>query len=281
MTSIPAIIFSDLDGTLLDHQHYGFNAARPALERLNSFGIPLILATSKTLAEVRAINRQLGAPRPAMVENGGALCFPSEQARALALVADEQHDDYAIVLRSPAYAAIREFIVQQREQHGWQLTGFGDMSVDEVAAQTGLDQVGAARARQRLCSEPFTWHDSTQRLEQFREQAAAARLHITRGGRFWHLMGPTSKGAALQAMCELLYPGQRDALSVIALGDSENDRDMLESADIAVVVRRHDGTHLDCQGKRRTLRTQQPGPAGWNTAVLQLLDELGLSADAT
>jgi predicted mannosyl-3-phosphoglycerate phosphatase (HAD superfamily) len=46
---------------------------------------------------------------------------------------------------------------------------------------------------------------------------------------------------------------------------------MLEAADIAVIVMRHDGTHLDCHGVKRTLRTQQPGPTGWNTAVLEII----------
>ena len=50
-------------------------------------------------------------------------------------------------------------------------------------------------------------------------------------------------------------------LTVIALGDSENDSEMLQNrADIAVVIRRHDGSHLDCQAGRQTLLTEQPGP---------------------
>jgi mannosyl-3-phosphoglycerate phosphatase len=48
---------------------------------------------------------------------------------------------------------------------------------------------------------------------------------------------------------------------------------MLQSADIAVVIQRPDGSHLDCHGIRQTLLTEQPGPAGWNEAVLQILSQ--------
>jgi hypothetical protein len=47
------VVFSDLDGTLLDHETYSFDAARPGLDALKSRGIPLILASSKTRAEMQ------------------------------------------------------------------------------------------------------------------------------------------------------------------------------------------------------------------------------------
>jgi hypothetical protein len=50
---------------------------------------------------------------------------------------------------------------------------------------------------------------------------------------------------------------------------------MLQNADVAVVIRRHDGSHLDCHGREKTIFTQQQGPAGWNAAILQILKELG------
>jgi mannosyl-3-phosphoglycerate phosphatase len=40
-------VFTDLDGTLLDHETYSWEAARPALERLELSGILWILVTRK------------------------------------------------------------------------------------------------------------------------------------------------------------------------------------------------------------------------------------------
>ena len=55
----PALIFSDLDGTLLDHDSYTFGAAQCALRAVRERSIPLILATSKTLAETVRINEPI------------------------------------------------------------------------------------------------------------------------------------------------------------------------------------------------------------------------------
>ncbi len=44
----PTLVFTDLDGTLLNHDDYSWEAARPALEELQRQSIPLILVSSKT-----------------------------------------------------------------------------------------------------------------------------------------------------------------------------------------------------------------------------------------
>jgi mannosyl-3-phosphoglycerate phosphatase len=271
----PMIIFTDLDGTLLDHHDYSFDAAMPALQAIRSRDVPLILATSKTLAEVRQINRALDNPKPAIVENGCALCFPLGQDYPFEISRHEQIDDYAVLRYPPSYAQIRQFIEQQRSSHRWRLRGFGDMSATAVAESTGLGEHAAEYAKRRLCSEPFLWDDSEENLKKFMAAADAAGLGVTQGGRFWHLMGRSSKAQAIETMRNLYAADNQRSLTVIALGDSENDRGMLQRADIAVVIKRHDGTHLDCHGLKQTLLTQQPGPAGWNAAILEILTEPG------
>jgi len=275
MRPIRTIIFTDLDGTLLDHHNYSFAAAVPALQAVDERGIPLILTTSKTLAEVSAINHTLGNPQPAIVENGCALCFPLDRDYPFEIGKHERIDNYAVVRSSPDYATLHRFVERQRSLHQWRLQGFGDMDPGQVAASTGLDRQQAVKAKTRLCSEPFLWLDTDQNLKRFIAAAEDAGLRITRGGRFWHLMGQSSKAQALEAMRTLIVGEDTGATTVIALGDSENDRRMLQNADVAVVIRRHDGSHLDCHGREKTIFTQQQGPAGWNAAILQILKELG------
>ncbi len=275
MRPIRAIIFTDLDGTLLDHHDYSFGAAVPALQAVQQQGIPLILTTSKTLAEVRQINQALKNPQPAIVENGCALCFPLDNDYPFELDSRDRIDGYAVIRIPPPYGEIRAFIAQQRTTHQWQLQGFDDMNPKSVVESTGLSERQAENAKRRLCSEPFLWLDSEDALSRFVAAAEDAGLQVTRGGRFWHLMGLSSKAQAMQTMLALFAGENEPAPTTIALGDSENDRGMLQSADIAVVIRRHDGTHLDCHGLKQTLYTQQQGPAGWNAAILQILTELG------
>ena len=271
------IIFTDLDGTLLDHHDYRFDAALPALAEVRRLEIPLILTTSKTLAEVEPLNQALENPQPVIIENGGAMAFPLAHDYPFELTAHERNNDHAIIRFSPPYAQIRSFIEEQRDSYGYGLRGFGDMSTAEIAQETGLDGEEAARAKQRTCSEPFQWSDSEERLRQLGTAAQASGLRLTRGGRFWHLMGDTNKAEALRAMRNLYNGSRESALLTIALGDSDNDLEMLQTADIAVVIKHHDGSHLDCHGIKRTIKTEQPGPTGWNSAILQLISELDTS----
>ena len=47
------LIFTDLDGTLLD-EDYGWIAARPAIEALQMASFPIILNSSKTVSEMES-----------------------------------------------------------------------------------------------------------------------------------------------------------------------------------------------------------------------------------
>jgi predicted mannosyl-3-phosphoglycerate phosphatase (HAD superfamily) len=51
------LIFTDLDGSLLDHHTYSFAPAANYLDRLETQGIPVIPITSKTRAEVLVLRR--------------------------------------------------------------------------------------------------------------------------------------------------------------------------------------------------------------------------------
>ena len=57
------LVFTDLDGTLLDHNDYGYGPALPALTELKARDIPLVLASSKTAAEIAPLHHDLGLGR--------------------------------------------------------------------------------------------------------------------------------------------------------------------------------------------------------------------------
>jgi len=72
------VVFTDLDGTLLDHQTYEWEEAKPALNRCKALQVPLILVSSKTRAEMDVLRHELGLISPFISENGGGIFFPEE-----------------------------------------------------------------------------------------------------------------------------------------------------------------------------------------------------------
>jgi len=82
------IVFSDLDGTLLDHRTYDYSPALPALAKLQEKQIPLVFCTSKTAAEMIPFRKEIKNKDPFIVENGGGRFFHlssnSEKGEAVA-----------------------------------------------------------------------------------------------------------------------------------------------------------------------------------------------------
>ena len=69
------IIFTDLDGTLLDKK-YSYESALPALALIESHKIPLVLCSSKTRSEIEFYRTKLNNDHPFICENGGGIFIP-------------------------------------------------------------------------------------------------------------------------------------------------------------------------------------------------------------
>lgn len=271
------LIFSDLDGTLLDHNNYSYDAAKPALLQLFRYNIPLILNTSKTFIETADIASQMGGFHPFVVENGAAIAIPENYFSNLPeydeVIENCRTDRYFIKRFGNSYNTICHTLSQLREQYPFEFRGFKDMSAQEVSNITGLSLEQAQKARKRLASEPIIWNKGN--INQFEEKLRQHNLTLIQGGRFWHIKSDSDKAAAMHWITKLYHqqsPQQR--FIQVALGDSPNDQTMLDQADIAIAVRSHDGQHRLNLGKQRPNRiyTQHVGPAGWQASLLRVID---------
>ena len=265
MTDRQLLVFTDLDGTLLDHHTYRFQAASPALERLREAGIPVILNSSKTRPEMESLQQQLGIEAPFIVENGAAAIIP----------AGNLGKDTGLVVSFSAPLDEVHDVLRSLRQEGYRFRGFMDMDAAEVAAVTGLPHMAAARAKQRIGTEPLLWEGSADALTQFQAQLQKAGLQLIKGGRFYHAMGQYDKADAMQYLVKRYqswYPEQQ--IVTIALGDSPNDARMLESADYAVIIKGVNSDKLEITGAGVVLRSQGEGPVGWNECIQSLLKQL-------
>ena len=252
------LVATDLDGTLLDRDTYGFAPARPALDALRERGVPLVLVSSKTRAEMEPLAAAIAVPGPLVVENGGAVVTGRS----------------VLVMGTPRERLLAELPAVAREA-GVRVRSFAEMTVGEVAALTGLPTDHAARAMHREYDEPFVVEDPPGRdpeVDARLDRAARGRgLRVTHGGRVHHLTGPADKGQAVRALV-LGWPGGLQG-EVLGLGDAANDLPLLLAVTRPIVMPRPDGTLdpalADClRGKERA---PAPGPSGWSAAVLAAL----------
>lgn len=264
------LIFTDLDGTLLDHESYRWDPAQPALDQIAERGIPLIFNSSKTRPELEQLRRRIGNQHPFIVENGSAVYVPAGYFDS-----DKQSgSEYERQLFGPAREEILTVLNGLRTESGFLFRGFYDLSVQQLVEITGLGADQARQAMQRDCSEPIQWQDGNARLEQFRQRLAARGLRLLRGGRFYHVMGKTDKAAGIRWLIDRYrsrWP-EKNFVS-IGLGDSPNDRGMLEAVDIPVVIDPAEGEALRLEHMGRVIYAGAKGPRGWQLAMDRIFRE--------
>jgi len=269
------LIFTDLDGTLLDHHTYSYEAARPALNQIRQLGIPLILSTSKTAAELKVLRCKLGNTHPFIVENGAAIFTPENYfTTPFTATGSDSEPQLTAHFFGNTYTGLIEIVHRLRSDRGYRFRGFADFSVEEVARETGLDSGSALLAKSREGSEPIRWDDSPEALARFADDLAQHQLQLLKGGRFYHILPEVDKGLSVSWLLDQYRQAAPDTdFFTIALGDGRNDLPMLEAVDLAVVLPAANGDQLDTLGVQ-TLMMSEAGPVGWNRALTDIISEL-------
>ncbi len=264
------LIFTDLDGTLLDDQTYDFSPAIPALEIIHSRKIPLILVSSKTRAEIEFFRELLSLESPFIAENGGGIYFPTSFALPKEYSYKSVVGFHALFIGGP----IKEVLKRSRKlKRDFNFRGFSEMPAQEIASLTGLTLEHAVLASKREFDEPIMLQDPLDDKEIFCKKAAQYGLDCVYGGRFIHLFLGGNKGRAVETVLEI-YRQLRGPTFSIALGDSPNDISMLKVVDKAVLMQGRDGTHINGLAHPDLITLEGNGPEAWNKVMLSILEDL-------
>jgi mannosyl-3-phosphoglycerate phosphatase len=266
------IVFTDLDGTLLDINTYSFSEARGAINELIRRKIPIVPCTSKTHLEVLDTQKKIGTNGPFIVENGSAIFFKKENFPGLAVDCEEM-DGYQFLTLGSKYNEIIHFFNNWREKFSLSVTGFNEMSIEQVMKLTDLNYADAELARKRFFSEPFILNDNSTITKNACDDLRQNGFRLLQGNRFYHLLGNSDKGAAVKKVTEFYKKTWSvNTVTTIGIGDSMNDLEMLKVVDKPVLVKKADGAHQTGVEVNNLIRTDGIGPAGWQEAIFKLLD---------
>lgn len=264
------VLFTDLDGTLLDHDSYGWEKAKPALELCRRLRIPIVLVSSKTRSEMDRLRNELGLSSPFISENGGGVFFPEEGDHPVPADTVLADGVWKWSLGLPYDFLVKSFR-ELRDELGWKIRGFSEMTLEEISQMTGLDLESSRLASQREYDEPFILMEERDlNIDTLYDAAKQKGLHISSGGRFYHLHGKNDKGESVEKLVAW-YKRYHAEVLTIALGDSPNDFSMLKRANHPVLIRSsHHFPELQEMIPRLKV-TQEIGPKGWNGAVLDII----------
>ncbi|MEA2040511.1 MAG: HAD-IIB family hydrolase [Thermodesulfobacteriota bacterium] len=264
------IVFTDLDGTLLDKYTYEWKEAVPALDLCKRLNIPVVLTSSKTRTEINSLRSALSISAPFISENGGGIFVPDDTFEDLPPGGFFDKGLWKWSLGLP-YSHVVKALREIREEIGLNVLGFSDMSIKEISDLTGLGPEASRLATLREYDEPFVIVDEKSHDMKVLYDAAARRgLTVIPGGRFYHLQGNNDKGHAIR-MVVSWYRKYHSHVVSIALGDSPNDFPMLEQVDFPVLIRSQRDPVKLTRRIPRLMHTSEMGPKGWNAAVLDIL----------
>jgi mannosyl-3-phosphoglycerate phosphatase len=268
------VVFSDLDGTLLDPHDYSWQAARPALDLMRREGIPLVLVTSKTRLEVEAWQKLLGINHPFVVENGGALYIPTGYFDFPVSNTHRINGFEAVEFGEP-YSGLVRALERASRRSGVALRGFHEMTDEDVAHACSMPVQWAKLARQREYDEPFEILDAA-RTGELLAAIDAEGKRWTRGGRFHHITSNNDKKRAVLTLLSLYRRTSGEVVSA-GLGDAPNDASFLNEMTIPIVVRSPLSEEVLAASPRARV-TRLTGAAAWNEAICGLLERRGTAA---
>ncbi len=267
------LVFSDLDGSLLDHHTYSFEAARPALAALARSSIPLIMVSSKTCSEILPLRSALSNAHPFIVENGAAVFIPQGYFTQQPVGAIEKNG-FWVYATSPPRSHWVDLLEQLEAEFPESFDYFHKAGVRGIMRMTGLSEQQSRQANERDYSEPVRWLAAADAEHRFIDRLCELGASVHRGGRFLAVSGDTDKGRALCWLRDR-YRENMPATKFedLAIGDSDNDRQMLEAATSALLVRSPVHAFPSVNRIDRTLHSSGVGPEGWAEGVLQWLEK--------
>ena len=263
------LIFSDLDGTFLHHQNYSYGKNNFVIEKLKKHNHQIIFNSSKTFSEIKLILKKLKLTMmPFSCENGATLYFPKIIFKKIKK--SQSFEDYwKINLTNKNSLKWYKILKKLKKDFHFEL--ICDLSENNLLKLTNLKNI--KQMLNREVSQLIIWKDSKKNFNEFSKIIKINyRGSLNQGGRFIQISSPCNKRIATKEICHVYHETFRDKfyLPFIALGDNKNDRDMLNFAKYACVIKNKHSTPVKLSLKKNVFYSQKEAPWGWCESLLHI-----------
>ena len=267
------LIFTDLDGSLLNHNNFEFKEIKDFILNCISNGIKIIPNTSKTEEEIQVFLEQLGQNLPFVVENGAAI-------HNLDLV----HPKIKFKNNSIIFSRSLSEILEQFKKNipiDFQKRCFflKDMSFIEQMKILGLNRKYLPFALNRYYSMPLVFDGSKKIINEFTSLLKKIGMKLHEGGRIYNISDDCSKGKAITTLIEILENDLDYKTHTIVIGDSPNDISMLNVCDQPCVIPLPNKKNLCHLKDHKIIRATQSAPLGWEEVVRASLKKINFELE--
>ena len=258
------LIFTDLDGTLLNRDTFEFESIKKYIKFLLSKNISIIPSSSKTETEIIEFNNELGEDLPFISENGAAVHNMDliNQSLPKKIVLSREKDELLKIFRSKISDSLVskcKFVLNLKETEKSKIFGLSGEKLNS--------------ALQREFTIPILFEGDKNEKIDLLKSIKNNGLTLQDGGRVTSLCDKVSKALAMQNVIRIFKKMEIQNLSTIGVGDNHNDLDMIKNCDISCLVF-NDKFKLDRINIDNCLVSKKPAPEGWQEVVNLALDKI-------
>ena len=273
MSNSNILIFTDLDGSLLNHNNFDFKKIKDFILNCISRGIKIIPNTSKTHTEINIFFDQLGQRLPFVCENGAAihnlnLLHPEIKSEESSLIFSRSLNEILEVFKNNIPIEFQKKCIFVR-----------DMSPKDQMDVLGLNDKFLPHALNREYSMPLIFEGSKDNIIEFTTLLKKIGMKLHEGGRVLNICDNCSKGKAMKILIKMLNDNFNLKTHTIVVGDSPNDISMLNDCDQPCVIPLPGNRNLIELKDHKIIRATKSAPEGWEEVVRTSLKKINFDLE--
>ena len=258
------IIFTDMDGSLLDKHTFKIDNIENYFRQLLKKGILIIPNSSKTEAELTDFNNQFNLNLSFISENGSSihgLNFINKNLPNKILLSRSIEEIYRIYNEN-----ISKYLKQK-------ITPILELEQDEQIKIFGLSLDKLRLAKERVHSIPIQFNGNEIEKNDLIQNLNEIGLTIQSGGRIMNICDNVNKSKAMSKTIELIKNEINIEIITIGVGDNQNDIEMLKNCDYACLVKndKFDSTLINIDN---LIKSTEPSPNGWADVIKTAIQKI-------
>jgi len=266
------VVVTDIDASLLEPGSRFLPDERAALAFLAERGIPLVINSSRSRAEIERLHHTLNIVTPFISEHGSALFLPHQ---CLPFVPDRARPavgGHVVEFGRRYYEVVDTLRLVCRELN-LEIVSFAELSIDDVARELGVPSAEAQLVKLREYTELFRIEDESEAtLSRLFKALRRRGLRCCQRGRHFLVSATPNRAESLRTL-KALWKRAWGEHVMVGLGDSEDDVSWLQFVDVPIFIENgRSGIPARVLRKLPTVRlTERHGRLGWSDAVFEFV----------